>query len=86
MIDQDLNPYVLEVNLSPSLSADSKLDFNIKSNLILDALNLVGIRYNLNHQKDKSPIKHKKLLPLEQIQMIQHKTTPELDVNISKVE
>lgn len=65
LIDQDLNPYVLEVNLSPSLSADSKLDFNIKSNLILDALNLVGIRYNLISQKDKSPIKHKKLLPLE---------------------
>ena len=63
LIDKNLNPFVLEVNLSPSLSADSQLDFNIKSNLIHDALNLVGIKYQ--QSKDKSPIKHKKLVPLD---------------------
>ena len=49
ILDQDLKPWILEVNLSPSLAFDSPLDFHIKSNLIIDALNLVGIRkYNRN--------------------------------------
>ena len=44
MLDSDLNPWLLEVNLAPSLSADSPLDYNIKSNLIIDLFNLVGVR------------------------------------------
>jgi hypothetical protein len=44
MLDADLKPWVLEVNLSPSLSSDSPLDFHIKSNLLVDVLNTVGIR------------------------------------------
>ena len=43
ILDSDLKPWLLEVNLSPSLSSDSPLDFIIKSNLVADALNLVGI-------------------------------------------
>lgn len=34
----------MEVNLSPSLATDSPLDVKIKSNLIVDTFNLVGIR------------------------------------------
>jgi tubulin polyglutamylase TTLL5 len=37
-------PWILEVNLSPSLAFDSPLDYHIKANLICDALNLVGVR------------------------------------------
>lgn len=49
ILDQDLKPWILEVNLSPSLAFDSPLDFHIKSNLIIDALNVVGIKkYNRN--------------------------------------
>lgn len=44
MLDSQLNPWVLEVNLAPSLTADSPLDFHIKSNLVIDIFNLVGIR------------------------------------------
>ena len=44
LIDSDLKPWLLEVNLSPSLSTDSPLDLHIKSNLIADTFNLVGIR------------------------------------------
>ena len=43
LIDCNLKPWLLEVNLSPSLATDSPLDFHIKSNLITDTLNLVGI-------------------------------------------
>ena len=43
MVDERLNPWLLEVNLSPSLQCDSPLDEKIKSNLIADLLNLAGI-------------------------------------------
>jgi tubulin polyglutamylase TTLL5 len=44
LIDSDLKPWVLEVNLSPSLATDAPLDLKIKSSLICDTLNLVGVR------------------------------------------
>ena len=47
LIDANLKPWLLEVNLSPSLATDSPLDFHIKSNLIIDTLNLVGIYMKL---------------------------------------
>jgi hypothetical protein len=54
ILDSDLKPWILEVNLSPSLAFDSPLDFHIKSNLIIDALNVVGIRkYNRNKDGNK---------------------------------
>lgn len=44
MIDSNLKPWLLEVNLSPSLATDSPLDLYIKSNLIADTFNLIGVR------------------------------------------
>ena len=44
MLDSDLNPWILEVNLAPSLTADSPLDYHIKSNLVVDLFNLAGVR------------------------------------------
>ena len=46
MLDSELNPWILEVNLSPSLATDSPLDFEIKANLLTDTFNLVGVRKN----------------------------------------
>ncbi|KAK3093578.1 hypothetical protein FSP39_017678 [Pinctada imbricata] len=43
LIDENLKPWVLEVNLSPSLACDSPLDMKIKTNLICDVLSLTGI-------------------------------------------
>lgn len=34
----------MEVNLSPSLATDAPLDAHIKSNLIIDTLNLIGVK------------------------------------------
>lgn len=50
MIDDKLNPWLLEVNLSPSLSCDSPLDQKIKSRLMADLLNLAGL-YNFEYLK-----------------------------------
>ena len=43
ILDSALKPWLLEVNLSPSLSTDSPLDHHIKSNLLIDSFNLLGI-------------------------------------------
>ena len=44
LIDSELKPWVLEVNLNPSLQATSPLDDKIKSTLVTDTLNLIGLR------------------------------------------
>ena len=44
LIDSDLKPWLLEINLSPSLNPDdSAMDHVIKSNLVADTFNLVGV-------------------------------------------
>ena len=43
LIDDDLKPWLLEVNLSPSLGCDSSLDLRVKSAMLSDLLTLVGI-------------------------------------------
>lgn len=44
MFDYKMKPWLLEVNLSPSLSSSSAFDKNIKTRLICDTLTLVGIK------------------------------------------
>lgn len=43
LIDSELKPWLLEVNLSPSLGCDTPLDTRIKSALLADLLTLVGL-------------------------------------------
>lgn len=43
LIDDNLKPWLLEVNLSPSLQCDSPLDHKIKANLVCDIYNMVGV-------------------------------------------
>lgn len=43
MIDDNLKPWVLEVNLSPSLACDSPLDLKIKGNMLCDLFTMTGI-------------------------------------------
>lgn len=59
ILDSNIKPWLLEVNLSPSLSTDSPLDYHIKSNLLIDAFNLMGIG-PLDKKKDmNSYVKHR---------------------------
>ena len=53
LIDSDLKPWVLEVNLSPSLATDAPLDLKIKANLITDTLNMCGLR-RFDHRKEQA--------------------------------
>lgn len=43
LIDDTLKPWLLEVNLSPSLGCDSPLDTKVKACLLTDLLTLVGV-------------------------------------------
>lgn len=42
MLDENLKPWILEVNISPSLHTNSPLDVSIKGQMIRDLLNLAG--------------------------------------------
>ena len=44
MIDDKLKPWLLEVNVQPSLASSSPMDKRIKTMLMCDAMTLVGIR------------------------------------------
>lgn len=44
LIDSDLKPWLLEVNLSPSLATDSPLDHTIKTQLLTDSFNCTTLR------------------------------------------
>ncbi len=43
LLDSNLKPWLLEVNLSPSLNTDAPIDLKIKGNLISDLFTLVGV-------------------------------------------
>ena len=43
MLDHKLNPSLLEVNYTPSFTADTPLDRYIKKKLIQDTISLVGV-------------------------------------------
>jgi tubulin polyglutamylase TTLL6/13 len=43
LLDENLKPYVLEVNSSPSFNTDSPLDKHLKKNLIFDSLKLAWV-------------------------------------------
>lgn len=44
LLDSELNPWLLEVNRSPSFGTDAQLDLVIKTGVIRDALNILNLR------------------------------------------
>eukprot|EP00746_Dinoflagellata_sp_MGD_P123622 gnl/MRDRNA2_/MRDRNA2_58246_c0_seq1.p1 gnl/MRDRNA2_/MRDRNA2_58246_c0~~gnl/MRDRNA2_/MRDRNA2_58246_c0_seq1.p1 ORF type:complete len:924 (-),score=137.93 gnl/MRDRNA2_/MRDRNA2_58246_c0_seq1:122-2893(-) len=44
LVDESLKPWLLEVNVSPSLSSSSPFDKRVKTMLIADALTLIGMK------------------------------------------
>ena len=59
IIDSDLKPWLLEVNISPSMATDAPLDLSIKSNLVCDTWNLVGIKRFDRKKESINKIKHR---------------------------
>ena len=44
LIDENYQPWIMEINLSPSLNWDAPLDFKVKSKMIYETFNLVGVK------------------------------------------
>lgn len=44
LIDDKFRPWIMEINLSPSIACEAPLDFKIKSRLLSDTFNLAGIK------------------------------------------
>ena len=44
MMDENLKPWLLEVNTSPSLSSSSPLDKMMKTSLVSDVFSMIGIK------------------------------------------
>ena len=59
LIDSDLKPWLLEVNLSSSMATESPLDMSIKSNLMCDTFNLIGIKRFDRKKESINKIKHR---------------------------
>ena len=56
ILDENLKPWLLEVNHTPSFSTDSDLDYKIKFNLIKDSLKLVNIKRKSSKLKKMTEI------------------------------
>lgn len=61
LIDENVRPWLLEVNVQPSLSSSSPLDKKIKTSLMSDVFNTIGIipynRKKYMKQEEKRKIK-----------------------------
>jgi len=44
-LDENLQPWILEVNHTPSFTTDSPLDFKVKKSLISDTIKLLNLNY-----------------------------------------
>jgi hypothetical protein len=44
LLDETLKPWLLEVNLSPSMNTETPLDVDIKTKLLVDLFNLIGFQ------------------------------------------
>lgn len=51
MLDENFKLWLLEVNITPSLRADSVLDFSVKNQLVKDILNTVGYQLSPRFRK-----------------------------------
>lgn len=56
LIDSDLKPWLLEVNLSPSLACETSIDFKIKSEMMAELFSVIGVSSDLERKPDSSII------------------------------
>ena len=63
LLDSDLKPWLIEVNLSPSLSPDSPLDMVIKQSLLIDTFNLTGVRKFDRRKESLNKLKYRAKVP-----------------------
>jgi len=67
LIDSNLKPWLLEVNMCPSLSSSAKLDKKIKTALLCDVFHTIGITPFSHNETTGPTINNNKqeLIPME---------------------
>ena len=67
LLDQNLKAWLLEVNVCPSLSSSSPMDKRIKTTMLSDAFNLIGVQpYDRKKlEKEQESVHKRRLLGLE---------------------
>ena len=65
LLDEKLKPWLMEVNLSPSLACETPLDQQIKSNLIADMFTLIGIK-QLEKKRTRTGFNIRKKSPIDE--------------------
>ena len=55
ILDSKLNPWLLECNINPSLNCDDDIDLKVKSKLITDICNIIGL-IPYTHDKREKPL------------------------------
>eukprot|EP00658_Telonema_sp_P-2_P048568 TRINITY_DN3693_c0_g7_i3.p1 TRINITY_DN3693_c0_g7~~TRINITY_DN3693_c0_g7_i3.p1 ORF type:complete len:208 (-),score=54.81 TRINITY_DN3693_c0_g7_i3:139-762(-) len=63
LVQDNLRPWLIEVNLSPSLACGQPIDRKIKSTMLADLFNVVGIAAKPPHSKEKAGSKRKQQRP-----------------------
>lgn len=53
LLDSYYNPWLIEVNTAPSFGTDSPLDYNLKSQVLTEAFNIVGLGRDTEAHKTK---------------------------------
>lgn len=55
ILDDNLSPWLLEININPSLDCETDLDIKVKTNVITDIMNTLGlIPYDHNERENQS--------------------------------
>lgn len=75
LLDKNLKPWLLEVNIFPSLRCSSPLDKITKTKLLCDTLTLIGIKGYDKEKMGKIP-KEKLKKAFEQMSFKQNKMKP----------
>ena len=73
ILDHNLRPWLLEVNVLPSLASSSDFDKRIKTSLMSDTFNTIGVTpYNRRmHEKNSYNYKWKRFVGLDQQQSVE---------------
>ena len=53
LVDHKFNTWLMEINVGPSMKCGSQLDLMIKTNLISDIINVIGVKFYEHHEKDE---------------------------------
>ena len=61
LVDKKFNTWLMEVNVGPSMKCGSQLDKMIKTNLVSDIFNIIGIKFYDHHFKDDIYTLNKKI-------------------------